>query len=310
MTGVQTCALPICSFEFSIPTFDANVFLDNYSALGGALSFLRATGGGLVSNNLFNNNGSTFFGGAIALVSSSPTLANNTVVNNVSIYGGGLYCNESSNPLVYNTIFWGNNAEAGYGMQVFIWDALSAPEFYNSNFEHGPLDFKPGGFDGVYENCIELNPLFDDSGNWAFELSEDSPNIDVGTNLAANYELPELDLTGNSRVSNNAVDIGAFEYQFPLNISLNQKNQILSVAYYYSRSYEELFISAVLPYEAFVSIELYNIQGKLLSSQNIGRFDAGRFDLSITGFKGLIPGLYIGRLSVGKDQAISKFIVY
>lgn len=299
-----------CSFEFSIPTLDANFFQDNYSALGGALSFLRATGGGLVSNNLFSYNGSTFFGGAIALVSASPTLTNNTIVNNFSIYGGGLYCNETSNPKVYNSVLWGNTADAGYGMQVFIWDALSAPEFYNCNFEHGPQDFKPGGFSGVYEDCIELYPFFSYTEGCEFELLDNSPNIDAGANLISGFNLPQLDLIGNPRVSNSIVDIGAFEFQFPLNISLINETQSFSVTFNYCRNSQQLLVSAVFSHETFVSLEVFNIQGRLLSFQNLGWVESGMYYKSISGVKGLNPGIYIGKLSDGKNKAVSKFFVF
>ncbi len=210
-----------CSFEFIMPTLDGNVFHNNYSALGGAFSYLRAFVGGITTNNLVYNNSSEFFGGAIALITSSPYLINNTVVENYSIYGGGLYCNESSNPKVYNSIFWGNFSYAGYGNQVFIWDANSQPEFYNSLFQQGPSDFAAGGYGGVYENCIEVDPMFENGGN-QYELSRVSPCIEGGVNEIDELELPGIDLAGNPRIHGAKVDLGAFEFQgfFTLTIAI------------------------------------------------------------------------------------------
>jgi hypothetical protein len=78
------------------------------------------SGGGIFNNNGSNasltnvtisgNTGSTQ-GGGIANVLSNPSLNNVTVSGNVGGDGSGMY-SEDSTPAVYNSIFWGDNAES------------------------------------------------------------------------------------------------------------------------------------------------------------------------------------------------------
>lgn len=197
-----------CNFEFAIPSMNANRVENHFSALGDAVGFLRAGEGGLISNNLFVNNASSFFGGAIALIAASPAMANNS-----TIYGGGLYCNLASNPKAYNSIFWGNTALAGYGRQVYIIDGDSAPEFYYCPLEHGASDLCGGGYTGIVSNYLIAEPQFDGTPENAFHLTQNSPAINSGQNFIPGYQFPTSDLDGQPRIINGSVDMGAYEYQ-------------------------------------------------------------------------------------------------
>ena len=67
-----------------------------------------------------------------------------------------------------------------------------------------------GGFDGAGENIIDADPLFVDLNNNNYALQEGSPGIDAGNNAA--IEGINNDLVGNARISNDTVDIGAYEF--------------------------------------------------------------------------------------------------
>jgi hypothetical protein len=296
-----------CSFEYTIPTLNANVFENNFSALGGAFGVLRASSGGLVSNNLCVGNGSTYFGGAIALVAASPVLANNTLVSNYSIYGGGLYCNEASCPLVYNSIFWGNVAYAGYGRQIFLIDALSQPKIHNSLFEHGASDFTGSGYSGEYENCLETDPLFYNLQPYPFSLSENSPSIDGGNNQIPEHKLPDFDLAGNPRISNNLVDLGAFEFQ-SANIITPPTLTKNSLKIHYNPIVNNLSVNLMLPKDDDLTLTIYSAKGTLIASYRLGFRTAGEVILSIPNFQHSGPGLYIGSVTGGKTTLTTKFI--
>jgi hypothetical protein len=296
-----------CSFEFTIPHLNANVFENNFSALGGAFGVLRASSGGLVSNNLCIGNGSTYFGGAIALVAASPVLANNTLVNNYSIYGGGLYCNEASCPLVYNSIFWGNVAYAGYGRQIFLIDALSQPKIHNSLFEHGASDFTGSGYSGEYVNCLETNPLFFNLQPHPFSLSESSAGIDVGSNQIPDHKLPDFDLAGNPRISNNLVDLGAFEFQSP-NIITPPTLTKNSLKIHYNPIAKNLSINLKLPKDDNLILTVYSIKGNLVAKYNLGFQMAGEVIMNIPNFLHNGAGLYVGSITGAKTSFTAKFI--
>jgi hypothetical protein len=298
-----------CSFEFNNATCDANIFEENFAPLGGALGFLRTTEGGLISNNLINNNESTFFGGAIALVSASPLLINNTITNNRTIYGGGLYCNEGSCPKIYNSIFWGNQAAAGYGRQVYILDGLSAPAFFNCIFEHGGWDFSGAGFTGTYLSCTEENPLFDISGSFPFAPCEESPCIDMGYKDSFELNIPNLDLAGKNRICNQMIDIGAYEFQWTSSADFSIDNYYSLLTLTYFSGHHKLLLTTFVENAENFTLEVYNIKGQLVSISPLGWLEKGQQEIWISNLN--IPkGIYLGRLNSYHGKKSAKFLVF
>lgn len=216
------------SFEYSDPLISHNEFYTNYSGLGGGLACLRSNGNQTVSNNLVANNNALFFGGGVAFIEASVLVVNNTIVENSTMSGGGIYMNFESFPVFKNCIVWDNwcNAE---GPQVYIWDTYSAPEFYFCNVEGGVEAFSgtggiPGGFIGVYEDCIDSDPAFINTTSYPFSLSLNSSCIDAGILDTTGLQVPTLDLAGKDRFVNGRIDIGAYEYQLTTCL-LEIKNQ-------------------------------------------------------------------------------------
>ena len=60
---------------------------------------------------------------------------------------------------------------------------------------------------------LNLNPLFDGSGNYPFALTDDSPCVNSGTPDTTGLNLPEYDLAGNLRIYGERIDMGAYENQ-------------------------------------------------------------------------------------------------
>ena len=220
------------SFDNSDPVFNNNMLSNNFSGLGGALGVLRSAPTGTMANNLVINNEAKFFGGGICCIRSFPVFSNLTVAGNQSAYGGGFYCNDSAVPSMYNSIIWGNT---GLGNSVYIWDVRSAPNFYYCDIEDDTTNFEGSGgqegYHGVYENNINSDPHFSFSGLSPYYLSGDSPCIDSGTPDPTELQLPESDINGASRVFNNRIDMGAYEYHDNLGIAPNNhKNSVMVVS--------------------------------------------------------------------------------
>jgi parallel beta-helix repeat protein len=166
--------------------------------------------GNLITNN--TSAGTDYGAGIRCRFSSSPRIFNNTIANNIAnLYGGGLYTDYSSSPIVKNTILWGNTAGTS-GSQLAL-NQTSFPTFYNCDVQGGATMFyyydAPNTFSGTYINNIDLDPLFVDATNENYFLQASSTCIDAGDSAAIN--LPLTDLTGNSRICNHIVDIGAYE---------------------------------------------------------------------------------------------------
>lgn len=204
------------SFEYSNPNIEANIFYNNYSAIGGGLCCLRSEEGNSIVNNLFENNGSLFFGGGVAFLEAHVLFTNNTVVNNISMNGGGLFTNAGAKPIIKNCIVWNNTISSDEGPQVYVYDVNSAPQFYYNNIEGGFEDFSgsgTGNYLGVYDNNIDLDPQFVGTGDFPISLSGDSPCINTGTPDTLGLLLPNKDLGGNARFMEDHIDMGCYENQ-------------------------------------------------------------------------------------------------
>lgn len=218
------------SLEYSDVNLTGNLFISNQSGLGGALGYLRSEPERPVANNIFTQNNSIFFGGAIACIRSSPAFIHNTIVENSSYsYGGGFYCNDSATPVIINSILYNNSA--GEGMEVYIWDIYSAPVFLYSDIKGGKEAF--GGTGGIgytteYTGNIDLDPDLIYADPYYFMLTENSPCIDAGTRNFQTPYYPAFDFSGNQRISGLQPDLGAYEFQSNLGFTNNPKKKIVS----------------------------------------------------------------------------------
>lgn len=204
------------SFEYSNPEMINCVFINNFSALGGAIGFLRSEPDRTIANVLVANNTAMFFGGGIANITASPRLSNFTITGNHAAMGGGYYCNEYAFPKLYNSILYGNfGGEPGnpFGSQVWIWDVYSAPEFHYCDVQFGLPAFGGSMFIGVYENNIEVDPIFENAASLNFRLQSASPCLNAGTPDTTGLFLPAFDLDMKPRFFAGRIDIGAYEYQ-------------------------------------------------------------------------------------------------
>lgn len=254
------------SFEYSNPRIESNFFFDNYSAIGGGMVGLRSDGNQSIVNNLLEGNSSLYFGGGLAVLEASMLFTNNTIVNNISGAGGGLYVNTNSFSIFKNCILWGNSCPGSNGPQVYIWDTYSAPEFYYCDIEGGVEAFSGTGgigtgFIGVYEDCIEIDPQFNLSGNYPFGLSDDSPCFNSGTPDTLGLLLPETDLSGHERFRGNRIDMGAYESQITTSensyLAIEDKIKIFP-----NPITDQSIISFELDSEADVIISIFDLNGK------------------------------------------------
>jgi hypothetical protein len=67
-------------------------------------------------------------------------------------------------------------------------------------------------YTGTYEDNIDADPHFLNTGEHPFMLMPESPCTDMGNPDTTGLYLPDTDLAGNPRTYNNRVDIGVYEY--------------------------------------------------------------------------------------------------
>lgn len=171
----------------------------------------------LISNNVISNNSSTNNGGAIYSYMDTPTIINNTISNNSATLGNSLFCTSSSNPILRNSILWNSVASN----QIYLDDDTSDPAIFNCDIQGGQAGIGLNTnvfYLGAYSNNINADPIFiapsGGSGtsfngvtaNWT--LQGNSPCVNAGS-PSGSY--PSTDLSGNPRVLNGIIDMGAYE---------------------------------------------------------------------------------------------------
>lgn len=164
-------------------------------------------------NSLVRGNEATFDGAALSMYEGSPRIINSTITANRP--GGTKPVISGGTPVFINSIIWGN-AQSYTGQTVQSAD----PVFRNCCVQNGLAgiigDGDPADFNGVYEACIDTDPLFADTATGDYTLSGTSPCLNAGGADTAGLGLPVLDLAGQDRIYDGTlaiVDMGAFEFQ-------------------------------------------------------------------------------------------------
>ncbi|MCX7004261.1 MAG: right-handed parallel beta-helix repeat-containing protein [bacterium] len=180
---------------FGTGVVDRSVIAGNRaSTFGGGVACLL---GGFLQSCLVMQNGAYEGGGIYVLTNAR--VHNCTIAGNVATIGGGVvnaYGGTNLNNIMYFNTAATNPNYAVYGTARLIYNCTT-PAVSNQ-------------YDG--RGCITANPAFMNYAAGNLQLSNSSPCIDTGTNLAGMRLL--LDLAGNGRVS-NIVEMGAYERGYP-----------------------------------------------------------------------------------------------
>ncbi|MCD4745009.1 MAG: hypothetical protein K8R58_01780, partial [Bacteroidales bacterium] len=107
---------------------------------------------------------------------------------------------------VKNSIFWGNDASVGgsAGTVNISYSLIEESSMPSHGSDQG-------------NNIFGLNPDFYLGSNNYYSLNPTSPCINTGTSDTTGLNLPLLDLAGSSRIVNDTVDMGAYEFYTTLN---------------------------------------------------------------------------------------------
>ena len=170
------------------------------AANGGGVSI---SGGGVVRSCLILNNSASQGGGVY--FDNGGILQNATVVHNMgTTAGGGFYT--TGNAQIFHSIIYfntgGNWSEGSSGSPLLLAD-MTMPSM--NNYTRCCLTPLPS----MQTACTALDPLFEDAVGGDYRLSAESTLIDYGS--SDDWMATALDLAGNPRMVNDAVDLGAYE---------------------------------------------------------------------------------------------------
>lgn len=213
--------------------FNNNIVSGNQSTDGGALFLGFNT---YCFNNLLFNNTATQYGGAVYMDynPNRSQFVNNTVVqNSAAIEGGGIYI-EGANPDVTNSLFYYNTSPVGPQISTHNSYGNWAPDFRYCNIQGGLAGLATYGNAIVYQDNLDVDPLFVNVATNNFRLMVESELINAGTTdstiLAGTWtgvndniiNFPTTDLDGYPRIL-DSIDIGAYEFSNSLGIDKAEK---------------------------------------------------------------------------------------
>jgi parallel beta-helix repeat protein len=228
------------------PEIRGNIIRNNFSMSGGGGVSFSDDASGVLEYNIIDSNETQGNGGGIALeYNADPLISNNLVINNFSWgnSGGGIYSHISNPAIVNNTIAFNRTSieyDPGLGGGIaiegeptplirncIIWYNVS--DFFAMNIQFPHLQWMDISYSNVENDLdhifdlkphtnIDSLPGFVDPENGNFQLLWNSPCINTGTPDTTGLHIPSLDLAGNQRIFRNRVDIGAYEYNWPVSI--------------------------------------------------------------------------------------------
>lgn len=279
----------------------SNNICENWS--GGGIYCLQSSLR-LESTLISNNDG----GGIISKFSPNVKILNSTIINNSDI---GLSCDRAID--LFNTIIWSNTN------QVHLSHYVADPNFYNCNIQGGFDAFIGEGvesYSGAYENNIDEDPMFQETGDHPFQLSEYSPCIDSGTPDVSDLNLLPWDLIGNERIwdgnndDNPIIDMGCYEYGAPLvntNDTIIERPDKFALVNYPNPFNPNTEISFFIPYICDVDLNVYNVKGQKVKTLICEQLIDGNYILIWDGKdangRSVSTGVYYYILSINNKQA-------
>ncbi|MHB0755931.1 T9SS type A sorting domain-containing protein [Polaribacter sp. M15] len=262
-------------------------FTDNqYNSDFGAIWF-RETGTSNMSTTILN---STF-------VNNKNDFSTSTIKHLINISSSGSLENEVE---VYNSIFYNNFHNTSVVSDVVFDNSKQA----EGNF--GDLDI---------DNCIAptITPFTANIDGDAFNINIANPNLDANyrptlssiavvdqaTNAFYNSSLyGSLDASGNTRIVNSTIDLGAYEFDTTLNVTdINYANN--SIIVHPNPVRDNLFLKSS---ESITSLTIYNINGQKV--KQINSFD------NFINVSELPNGWYMIQIHSNQKITNKKFLKY
>ena len=294
-----------------------SVFHDNFTDLWNGGASFSGNSKGLVINCEFSDNvaASGNPGGVGVSTGSFVHFINCTFVNNVSNTTGGLSVHRNGKASVTNCIFWGNNAQQLSARGI---NENNFSELYVNycNIQYGKDSIEVDSLAALYwgEGNINEDPLYIDPDNGDFHLLDDSPCIDAGTDsveiLGTWYRSPLKDLEGNTRTLSGEFlpDMGAYENQTIIGLAEKIKNEDFLMDIYPNPFTQRLVIEITLKSARWVSICVFNHQGKEVIDLINQMFPAGTYQISWDA-KGLEGGMYYCKVKTLNSEYSRKLVL-
>lgn len=291
---------------YLLPAATSSVIYKNLKIVGNSASSFGGFASGKFSNSqypttilnsIFEDNHTSNGGSGISCSGGNHIFINCTIINNIG-GKGGLYVYNETNVYLNNAILSNNSPSELYIKFYEPYDPVGEAFLSYCNLY-------PNGISGeeynvhFVEGNIDSDPLFIETGEYPYMLSDDSPCVNTGTEDTTGLNLPEFDLIGNYRIYGGRIDMGAYENQ---NVSVGIaefEDDNFSIEPNPFRN--ETFIRCVSSKKNILKIDLYDINGRRIKSISSGLTISENDKIPINTV-GLEKGIYI--VLITTDEAI------
>ncbi len=306
----------------------ANLFAGNFADYGGAMQFETNCNPLVLNNLIYSNVAYVEGGGADIEGNSQASFINNTIIENIALFGGGIDVEVNSSPVFRNCILWGNTAFVD-GPQIHLFSEDSDPDFYYCNIEGGidSIGTWYGGsiylnYEGIYENNIDLEPIFTSLGIYQYLLDDESPCIDAGDpdpiyNDLEDPGLPGVALWPSKGTLRNDMGSwgGPYVWYYDITTSLdelqgksNANQTIESFRCFPNPCGQNCHIAYWNKLKQHISVGVFDISGKLVAELYNDIQAEGKYDLTFNAGS-LNDGIYFVIIQSGKKVFSEKIVV-
>jgi hypothetical protein len=310
-----------CCYNNAI--ISGNFISGNITTRAGGGIFTITTNAFITNNIVINNScfgGEGEGGGIKCWISDKAIIINNTIAYNSAAHGGGICCNQNSDPVLINNIIWDNSSVDG--AQINLLESQSDPDFLFCDIQGGKEGFGGAGagtnYTGMYENNIDSDPLFFDSGSNDFSLTDFSPCIGSGIDsievAGVWYYVPPFCIEGNPRPDpvGSMPDIGACENHLGSPVDVEQ-DYILPTEFTLEQNYPNPFNPSTtfrysIPTQSKVVIKVYDILGNEIATLMDEEKSVGTYELKWNAAN-LSSGIYFYQLQAGDFINTKKMIL-
>lgn len=273
---------------------NSNTFYNNQAYLSGGGVQINTNTAKIINNSIVNNSAllPKSFGGGLVLNAALEIFTNNTISNNKADNAGGVYHTPSDTSVFLNSVFWGN----------------TPGQINNHSFIFCNYSCVQNGWQGT--SVITSYPLFNDSANGDYTIISPSQCINGGTPDTTGLSLPVKALNGVARITHGRVDIGAFEYDGPIDNKYQSQMQKPACPLQAVINGNRLTISFKLSFLQKIKLDLYSLDGKLISTIFDGTLQAGHNTVTIDRHRyHYAGGCYIIRMKTGL-YTVSRMVTW
>jgi len=295
-----------------------------YYGEGGGVWIAEGT---LTNCRIYDNSAQNFGGGIFTALSQSPRIVKCAIYGNEAALGGGMTIFSGAAQIVNSTIYencgdkaaggifyWGNGYEPEMPIIInsILWDNFYEEIYIQSQIDPESIDISysniEGGEDGIAANNhgdvdwgvgnISLEPSFVDAGRGDFNLREDSPCIDAGTDIGLPYH-------------ENAPDMGAIESEFrQMDISDDwiTPSEFVVLDNYPNPFNGETTVHFHLSHPTMVKLSILDVNGRMVEVLADGHYASGRHSLSWIA-EDLPSGIYLANLETERGSWLTNMIL-